>query len=458
MQLVSGLDRDGVFETYPDINRMVETIGEKRFLGLPSFASLPPEIVVRGGTRPDQELWWVEDQWFGIDQDPREISVELRIGNPFGKMGEGAGHCGGFAILKLDDLAGVFVPANIEKARLLLTVNYVDRDLCAVFGSGYPVPFTHASRIPQPDTLPWSFGQDLNWDDFVAADDALGNEPSVFHHPDADHGGIYDFALKFMASGAREFEKPPTMIDPKILYDHYGSSETEWPYDRSEVFDLTAVTRHWAGDDPEDPDRNNGLFLQAYLPTRGYEPQVLFRSSDDSAHRPWVRPLLAVYENEYPEPKGAPFGFFYEALGRIDQFPGDNIDVPSIRVYELAHREDLVPGETWLLIINISEALTECVRLYSNRHDPPPSIEAISAITGNWLPLSGVQNAEYINYGGLQTYITCPDTPAYSPDMWWPDPPEAPDPYTYQPISRWKLDIPTAHGDNGVLLVKIEHP
>ncbi|MAE72432.1 MAG: hypothetical protein CME06_18425 [Gemmatimonadetes bacterium] len=430
-----------IFFAYPEINQMVRRIGEKRLMGNPSFESLPPKIVIRGGEKPPSGTWSVFDNWFNGNGDSGDHQQfqDLRVGMPCANYSNG---CGGVGIMKFNDVAQRFDAEKVESARLLLSlfnVELANTGACDITYCGHPVPFTHVSRIPgrgtSGDTLQWE-AYDPTWWGFNLADNA-GHTP-VFNHPDGGH----DLALQFLASGAREYRIPKSVLNPYNLPGSGGS----WDSFRAEEFDVTRTLRYWAADTDPGQRRNNGLFLQAYAPTRGYEPQISFVSSDAMPTLNSLRPFIAVYERaqgEAPQKVGAPFGFFYET------------NAETVRVYELCHLEDA--GESWILVVNGANEgdMSQCVRVYTNRHEGGASVEVLSAISGSQIAESvpGTPSARFIDYGAMTGSKTfCPSSPEYT-DFWHPTQGDN----HYQPITRWKQDLQPATSDNGIVLVRIPH-
>ncbi|MAE72248.1 MAG: hypothetical protein CME06_17490 [Gemmatimonadetes bacterium] len=451
-----------IFDTFPWINRMGKAIGEKRFEGDPSFASLPPKVVTRAWDKPSSGQWEVEDSWIapGNGSD-NSGDAQLLTGFPCHNPEAG---CSGFGRLEFKEMHGEFDAARTEEANLLLTVeqrvwSLYDYPFCKIDNPdhccdsppcGYNTPFTHVSRIPNADTLTWAHSG--NWEDFFNSDDAPPLEPNVFHHfwnkgaPDEERHP--DFGLQFLASGRRDYGAVSGMPGLPI------------PSHRIVDFDLTNVVRYWSSG--SDGTRNNGLFVQPYAPTRRLEPHLVYESSeaevDDAPSR--LHPSILVYEmpvGKAPKELGAPFTIFYEGP------PG------VIRVFELAHLAGQ-NNESWLLAIN-SDNVDQCLRIYSNRHpvpepeEDPPTIDlilpALDLLTET-IPAT-TSDAEFVDFNPEGAWpIHCPDPLTFGlydhrfsiDQPWHPDPAGV---ESYQPITRWDLSLPAANQQSAVL-IRVPHP
>ncbi len=436
-----------LFDAYPDANRMVQRIAEKRFAGDPSPVALPPKVVLQAAPKSETETWVTGDSWFSpVQQTPPGLTT-LRHGKACNFWG---GNCGGFVRLSFDDLSGAFDPARIEKAKLMLTIHELQLEPdanCDIRHCGYITPMVQVARIPQGveagDSLLWNHATD--WGTFADRDTF-----EVFDHtynkdqPNEEH--VYDFGLQFLASHQRAYGSQPNV---ELL-----PGRT----DRIVDFDLSGVVRHWVGDPNEDQRRNNGLFVQPHLPTLSYEPQLSFHSKRGFSGPNARKPALLIYdvpEGETPKALGAPFALFYEAP---PHYTG-GLMPPSapVRGTELHHSAAAEAKESWLLAVN-NDGLPQCLRIYSNRHPAAPDLQVFSATSGEQIGLAypGETDARYPVYGTYGEYGDwdfCPET-LTTGQRWHPE--VGTD--TYQPITRWTLELDGSYDDASIVLVRIPHP
>jgi len=447
-----------LFEAYPEINRIVAGIAEKRFAGDPSALSLPPAVVTQNGLKPSSGTWEVEDSWItpadGFADDPYPGGVYgLRTGYA---CHAASGYCSGFGRLRFLDLAGEFDGARIEEAKLLLSVLQrlaePQDPACQIdHCNGYTTPMSHISRIPgrdavaEKDSLKWENANEgevlWGWNHFKDKDlfEAFNH---FYNKGEPDQKQYQDFGLQFLASARRDYgHREGIHLEPK-------------PSNRMVDFDLTQIVRYWVADPSADQDRNNGLFVQPYSPTRRFEPHLIYEASDnDYGTTSMFRPTILVYqvpEGETPKALGAPFTLFYEAR------PG------TMRLYELAHLE--LEDVSWLAAINAAPS-DQCLRIYSNGHPGDPLLQlldVVSPTTGDIIEsyAATTTDAEYINFnpgGGAPDH--CPESLTYGiedpliPTPWHPD-----DPSSYQPITRWDLSLPHAGDAESMVLIRIHHP
>ena len=306
--------------------------------------------------------------------------------------------------------------------------------------------------LAEPDSLYWENDGSLHgtWRKFLEND-----IHRVFNHiygvgvldPPPEH---YDFGLQFLASGRREYGTVSGIpIQPEACH-------------RIVDFDLTQVVRYWVEDTSANDDRNNGLMVQAYSPTRHLEPDLHYHSSEEYGAPSILHPSILVYEageGDTPKELGAPFGLFYEA-------PPD-----VVRVFELAHLPGEGQGESWLAAVNSSES-EQCLRIYSNRHtgsSPDTDLAVISAATGTldrMIEQAEAEDIEHINFDPDRDEIPehCPTSLSYGIDddhqndypidtPWNPD-----DAWSYQPITRWDLDLPGSNDELSAVLIRVPHP
>ncbi len=449
----------GLFEAFPEINRIVEPFAEKRFAGDPSLSALPPAVVTDNAYSPDSTwLWMAEDSWINPTEleNTHWMDDELQTGYT---CHAASAYCSGFGRIRFLEMQGAFDAARIEAAELLLTIDERPLEVldssCSADGNcwgdygTYSTPMSHVSRIPGVDVA--------GLDSLFWADDTTGwakfgknDVDNVFNHAyvvgPADTLWYQDFGLQFLASGRRDYGQRESIIREP--------SKSRRIVD----FDLTNVVRYWAADTTAAQRRNNGLFIQSYSPTRRFEPHLIYESSDANASPSAFNPSMLVYEvpqGETPKSLGAPFALFYEA------------PPTAVRIFELAHFEDL--GESWLAAIN-SHNSEQCLRIYSNGHPvdpPPPSLEVIAPRSGQIVLTVPAQtsDAEYINFAPADTTFVwpnlCPDTLEFGIDdiprpintPWHPE-----NPQSYQPITRWGLTLPGSTHEWSAVLIRVPHP
>ena len=302
--------------------------------------------------------------------------------------------------------------------------------------------------LAEPDSLYWENDGSLHgtWRKFLEND-----IHRVFNHiygvgvldPPPEH---YDFGLQFLASGRREYGTVSGIpIQPEACH-------------RIVDFDLTQVVRYWVEDTSANDDRNNGLMVQAYSPTRHLEPDLHYHSSEEYGAPSILHPSILVYEageGDTPKELGAPFGLFYEA-------PPD-----VVRVFELAHLPGQGQGESWLAAVNSSES-EQCLRIYTNDHRGTPDLAVYSTVTGDLRETIPAYDLEFdhanFDPNGTGTPNHCPGIFTYGipadhqnehpiATPWWPD-----DRWSYQPITRWDLTLQPSNNELSAVLIRVPHP
>ncbi|MAE70032.1 MAG: hypothetical protein CME06_06140 [Gemmatimonadetes bacterium] len=284
---------------------------------------------------------------------------------------------------------------------------------------GYQSATPHIGRLPsnagQTDSLVWNWG--MLWNDFVNYNDQHG----VFKHVN-DQITHFDLGAQFLVAGKHLFGVHQAIENPSVPV---GAGA--WPFNQMTAFDVTPVVRLWAASN----DLNNGFFVQPYLPMRSYEIDTYFHSSLSQDSREGVKPFLAIYQRPSYDPPYQPPGeravIYYEATNK------------AVRVYELERLPE--SRSTELLVVNGS-GVDQCLRLYSNRESAQTPLLR-SAVTGNSVGHANpVPNAEFVDLGAWEAQWTaCPTSLDTDPEIWADE--------TYQPITRWDINVPTAHGDLG---------
>ena len=441
-------EASSLFSIVPGVNRMAAAIAEKRLEGDPSVECLPPKVVTHASPRPGSGTWTVEDSWISPADDWRLVPTNSSDVLRTGYACHGADfYCSGFGRIKFNEMKGAFDATRVEEARLLLTLQ---RRQLAPSGdcdvrtcNGNTSAFSHVSRIPSADSLNW--GDTGTWEDFIDEDsDPLKHRffNHVWDEGTDDEEWYQDFGLQYLSSARRDY------IAIEGIWDGPDPSH------RIVDFDLTNLVRYWASE-PDLANRNNGIFIQPYSPTRRFEPHLFYVASfhEDHPNDPpsMYQPSILVYELSTGTPKdlGAPFSLFYEAP------PG------TVRLEELAHRAD--EDESWLVAIN-STMSSQCLRIYSNGHPDEEGLDVYRPMSGEYYGTveAAQTRVDYINFDptgdgpdfcpALEDMQFGIDEPPID-EPWFPDQAES-----YQPITRWDLTLQPSFNELSAVLIRVPHP